>query len=176
MEPINPGVRRAIWDGMWHAERQARYYYAVYQRYARWHNAIVGATLLLGTAAVGSLVEGVPNSLLFVVALPLAVLTVWSAVGRYAEKSAMASFIHLECNDLQTQFRALMTAVDAYELDTDTARSRGDSLVAQLNSVTGRSTGVGLVKHEKLAIKAENQATQELRARYGSNTTAATAT
>lgn len=170
MAVVNPGVRHAVWDGMWEACRQSRYYYAIYKRYARVQKWIVGASLLLGTSAVATLIDKVPNELLPVVAVLVASLTIWSAVGRYAEKAAVASAIHSECAALDHEFRNLAVSIDAHELDTATARSKGDALAERLRTATNKCTGVGLTSVRCLQVKAENEAEREVKARHGQTT------
>ena len=173
--PVNPGVRHAVWDNMWGACWQSRYYYSLYERYARLQKGIAGATLLLGTSAVGSLIESVPNVLLPVVGILLAASTVWSAVGRHAEKAAVAHAVHVECDALHHQFRNLMASIDSYELDTAEARAQADALAEKMRTATDRCSGVGLIRVRDLQVEAEDQADLELKARYD-HTTAPAAT
>lgn len=159
-------TRTEIWQGLWDAMRMSRYYLAIQQRHQTVDRVVVALLLVSGTGSVATLWSMMPDWSQAAFGMLIAVVTIWSALGRYSAKAAVAQSICLQCNDLAVEWRTLLAEVDGHRLDDAGAREALDRLDQKMNHVTARSGDVGLSTNDKINKRSAEEAGQELELSY----------
>ena len=162
----NERTRIDIWQGLWDAKRMGRYYLAVQQRYQMVERMVAGFLLLSGTGSVATLWERMPDWTQPTFGLAVAAATIWSVLGRYSAKAAVAHSICQQCNDLAVEWRTLLADVDGYRINDVDARAALNRLDHRMSHVTARSGDVGLSTNDKINERAANEAARELELSY----------
>ena len=159
-------TRTDIWQGLWDAKRMGRYYLAIQQRYQTADRVVVALLLVSGTGSVATLWNMMPDWSQAAFGMAIATVTIWSALGKYSTKAAVAHSICLQCNDLAVEWRALLADVDSHRLDDAEAREAFNRLDQKMNHVTARSGDVGLAINNKINEKSAEEAGKELELSY----------
>lgn len=163
---VNERTRIDIWQGLWDAKRMGRYYLAIQQRYQTVDRVVVALLLLSGTGSVATLWEMMPDWTQPAFGLAIAAITIWSALGRYSAKAAVAHSICQECDDLAVEWRTLFADADSHRVCDNDARAALNSLDHRMNHVTARSGDVGLSTNDKINERSAKEAAEELELSY----------
>ena len=162
----NDRTRIAIWQGLWDAKRMGRYYLALQQRYQTADRVVVGLLLLSGTGSVATLWEMMAHWTQPAFGLAVAAITIWSVLGRYSTKAAVAHSIGQQCNDLAVEWRTLLADLDGHRIDDVNARDALNRLDHRMSHVTARSGDVGLSTNDKINETSAKEAAKELELSY----------
>ena len=159
-------TRTDIWQGLWDAKRMGRYYLAIEQRYQTVDRVVVALLLVSGTGSLVTLWRMMPDWSQAAFGVAIAALAIWSALGRYSAKAAMAHSICLQCDDLALDWRTLLADVDNHRLDDAAAREALNRLDEKMGHVTSRSGDVGLKINDKINKRSAEEAGKELELSY----------
>lgn len=163
---VTDRTRTEIWQGLWDAKRMSRYYLAMHHRHQMIDRVVVFLLLCSGTSAVVALWQALPDWSQAAAGVTVAVVTIFSAMGRHAAKAATAQAIKVQCDDLGIDWRELLANVDSGLVDESRAREELNRLDRTMQHFTSRSGDVGLTTNEKLNETSAREASQELESSY----------
>lgn len=146
--------RQAVWLKLLQYESLQRYYSAVSARLA-WQDKALTVGLLTGASAAAAALLVELNPLVGkLLAVTVACLSVWSALSRYGERSAMSASIALEFGRLGTEVHRLWLKVD--ELDDDQVERLWSDLDLRAADAT-RWAPSNLLGYERLQDASEKE-------------------
>ena len=153
-------LRNAVWQQLLDAERLVRYYGEMTDRYRRWQRIpryLMGASSVVGAAAIMFETDWIPNGVYLPVFLLIIAAIVWDFMHDYGDKAAILYSISVECGEYETELQDLWRSVDAEQpLEESRIRARLKEIESGMQRVTARAGYAGITVDEKL-----NEKTQE---------------
>ena len=167
MEPVSDQTRIAFWDTLCNLERNVRYYGALGDRFRRRHRRLRFAILSGVVVESGVVYFATTNLWASYIAMALGallvVLTVWDALSDYAEDAAILRVTGFICDDLSRETGALWRSIEAYDITTQDAEARLQSILDRWARATQR---VRAETDERLNRQATADANKEVSNRY----------
>ena len=112
---VSDRTRQELWNQLLDIDRMCRYYEAQHNRATRLYVGIRLVTLIAIAGAVGSILDLIPGPTTVyqvLLAIGVALVTIWEAVFNYGKKSAVAQAIYVQAARIRIELRSLWLAVN----------------------------------------------------------------
>ena len=152
---MSQNVKDQIWYGLIDADRQARYYCRLADRFGRWNRGAMVLITALSSAAVVCLFAsstGLVSWLGAAFSIVAALTALWTSYADYSRRAGMAAFIGTTCMELTVDWEYL------WRYPPDDAASQARKLTHQANRVTAMALQQHGFDDEKLEAKCRKEA------------------
>ena len=158
---MSQDVKDQIWYGLIDADRQARYYCRLADRFGRWNRAALVSITALSSAAVVCLFadfSGLVSWLSWlswsgaIFSIVAALAALWTSYADYSRRAGIAVFIGTTCMELTVDWEYL------WRYTADDAAGQARKLTQQANRVTAMALQQHGFDDDELAAKCRKEA------------------